>query len=187
MKTNLLRLSGLSLLLAIVAAASAEPMIIVTRGTYEDDVYGKFLSGTGLSWSSNMNEPMHFITMFGGNMHMGPGPVANTQWVISSGTIYMNLTPQSSTQIGNMITDTGIWKIVPSLGEGYWTNKAGEGIYTTTRILSTTQPNFYTGGTTFVGNVIDQIVPVPEPGSFAALGLGVAVLLRRRIKTNSGS
>lgn len=143
--------------------------MLVSSSSANDDIHrysltgtpgGTFHNSTSLNFAEQMDHALNgdilvagFTT--GGIMRLDP----NTGAVISTSGPASGL--RGIKQLGN--------------GNIMYTTSAGAFVFNTVTGGST---QVYAGG----GRYIDTLTPVPEPATMAALGLGVAALLRRRRK-----
>lgn len=142
--------------------------LLVSSSAANDDIHRYTLAGTSLgafhnSTTVNFAEQMDYDVS--GNILVAG---------FSSNSIH-RLDPTTGAQI-NSFTASGA-RGVYQLGNGniLWSNSAGAHVFNTATGGSN---QVYTGG----GRFFDTFNPVPEPTTLAALGIGMAALLRRRKK-----
>ncbi len=126
----------------------------------------------------NSAERFHSLNLWNGILSVGKDVLSDRRFASVSGTTLGSFSP------------TGGWLVATdSMAPGHFDTLHGFGydatntrmVFSTARINTATGNTFeYRNGSTFQGISDSVIVLAPEPGTFVAVGLGLAALLKRR-------
>lgn len=130
--------------------------------------------------ADNTSETLHSLVATGNAIAVGSAYFADRRIVPYTGT-----TMSSAFAVGGYVTETAT--LTQGHGDYIWgigIDSVNTRMYFTTARIANFSGNYWSTSSTNYGTIIDSaMVLAPEPGTFLAIGVGVAALLKRRRKS----